>query len=84
MDFMSHSSQDILSFYLNNDALRRQRRFEILLTTFSYLEINTKPIIELLGLLKSIQISSLKNINIAQEIAEERLLVIASFINSTK
>jgi len=84
MDFMSHSSQDILSFYLNNDALRRQRRFEILLTTFSYLEINTKPIIELLGLLKSIKISSLKNINIAQEIAEERLLVIASFINSTK
>ena len=77
-------AQEILSFYLNNDALRRQRRFEILLTTFSYLEIDTKPIIELLGLLKSIQISSLKNINIAQEIAEERLLVIASFINSTK
>jgi hypothetical protein len=40
--------------------------------------------IKLLELLKSIQISKLANINIAQEIAQERLSIITRFIDSTE
>ena len=74
----------ILNFYLKNDGLRRQRRFQIILTAFDYLEINIKPINELLELLNDIEISKLDNLNIAQELAQERLSVIARFLDSTK
>jgi len=73
-----------LNFYLKNDGLRRQRRFQIILTAFDYLEINTKPINELLELLNDIEISKLDNLNIAQELTQERLSVIARFLDSTK
>ena len=81
---LSYSPDEILNFYLKNDGLRRQRRFQIILTAFDYLEINTKPINELLGLLKDIEISKLDNLNIAQELAQERLSVIARFLDPTK
>jgi len=64
--------------------LRRQRRFQIILTAFDYLEINTKSINELLELLNDIEISKLDNLNIAQELTQERLSVIARFLDSTK
>ena len=81
---LSYSPDEILNFYLKNDGLRRQRRFQIILTAFDYLEINTKPINELLELLKGIEISKLDNLNIAQELTQERLSVIARFLDPTK
>ena len=84
MNFLSFNPQEVLNFYLKNDGLRRHKRFQIILTAFDYLDINTKPIIKLLELLKSIQISKLANINIAQEIAQERLSIITRFIDSTE
>ena len=84
MNFLSFSPHEILNFYLKNDGLRRHRRFQLILTAFDCLDINTKPIIELLELLKSIQISKLANINIAEEIVQERLSIITRFLDSTK
>ena len=84
MNFLSFNPQEVLNFYLKNDGLRRHRRFQIILTVFDCLGINTKPIIELLGILKSIQISKLANINIAEEIVQERLSIITQFLDSTK
>ena len=81
---LSYSPEEILNFYLKNDGLRRQRRFQIILTAFDYLEINTKSINELLELLNDIEISKLDNLNIAQELTQERLSVIARFLDSTK
>ena len=83
-DFLSHEPKEILNFYLKTDGLRRRRRFKMILSTFEQIEIDTSPIVELQTQLNSIKISDLKNINIAQELAEERLSVIARFINSTK
>ena len=84
MNFLSFSPHAILNFYLKNDGLRRHRRFQLILTAFDCLGINIKPIIKLLGLLKSIQISKLANINIAEEIVQERLSIITRFLDSTK
>ena len=84
MNFLSFSPQEILNFYLKNDGLRRHRRFQLILIAFDCLGINTKPIIKLLELLKSIQISKLANINIAEEIVQERLSIITRFLDSTK
>jgi tRNA nucleotidyltransferase (CCA-adding enzyme) len=84
MNFLSFSPQEVLNFYLKNDGLRRHRRFQIILTVFDCLDINTKPIIELLDLLKSIQISKLANINIAEEIVQERLSIITRFLDPTQ
>ena len=84
MNFLSFSPHAILNFYLKNDGLRRHRRFQLILTAFDCLGINTKPIIKLLELLKSIQISKLANINIAEEIVQERLSIITRFLDSTK
>ena len=83
-DFLSHEPSEILSFFLKTDGLRRQRRFEIILNTFENLKIDTSPIVQLKIHLNSIKITDLKNLNIAQELAEERLSVIARFIDSTK
>ena len=83
-DFLSHEPQEILSFFLKTDGLRRQRRFEIILNAFENLKIDTSPIVQLKIQLNSIKITDLKNLNIAQELAEERLSVIARFIDSTK
>ena len=83
-DFLSHEPQEILSFFLKTDGLRRQRRFEIILNAFENLKIDTSPIVQLKIHLNSIKITDLKNLNIAQELAEERLSVIARFIDSTK
>ena len=80
-DFLSHKPEEILNFYLKTDGLRRQKRFELILDSFKYLNIDTSPIVELKNQLNSIKISDLKNINIAQELAEERLSVISRFIN---
>ena len=80
-DFLSHKPEEILNFYLKTDSLRRQKRFELILDSFNYLNIDTSPIVELKNQLNSIKISDLKNINIAQELAEERLSVISRFIN---
>ena len=84
MNFLSFSPHAILNFYLKNDGLRRHRRFQLILMAFDCLGINTKPIIKLLELLKSIQISKLANINIAEEIVQERLSIITRFLDSTK
>ena len=84
MNFLSFSPKEILNFYLKNDGLRRHRRFQLILIAFDCLGINTKPIIKLLELLKSIQISKLANINIAEEIVQERLSIITRFLDSTK
>ena len=67
-----------------NQTLWLMQWFQIILTAFDYLEINTKPINELLELLKGIEISKLDNLNIAQELAQERLSVIAQFLDPTK
>jgi len=83
-DFLSHEPSEILSFFLKTDGLRRQRRFEIILNTFENLKIDISPIVQLKIHLNSIKITDLKNLNIAQELAEERLSVIARFIDSTK
>jgi len=83
-EFVDHSPQDILNFFLKSDGLRRQKRFEIILTTFDNLGINTAHIVQLQTLLNSIKISDLKNLNIAQELLEERLSVISRFLKSTK
>ena len=83
-DFLSHEPQEILSFFLKTDGLRRQRRFKIILNAFENLKIDTSLIVQLQIQLNSIKITDLKNLNIAQELAEERLSVIAGFIDSTK
>tara|TARA_B100001175_G_scaffold7658_1_gene6079 strand:- start:729 stop:1808 length:1080 start_codon:yes stop_codon:yes gene_type:complete len=83
-DFLSHKPEEILNFYLKTDGLRRQKRFELILDSFKYLNIDTSPIVQLKNQLNSIKISDLKNINIAQELAEERLSVISRFIHSAK
>ena len=83
-DFLSHNPEEILNFYLKTDGLRRQKRFELILDSFKYLNIDTSPIVELKNQLNSIKISDLKNINIAQELAEERLSVISRFIHPAK
>ena len=80
-DFLSHKPEEILNFYLKSDGLRRQKRFELILDSFKYINIDTSPIVQLKNQLNSIKISDLKNINIAQELAEERLSVISRFIN---
>ena len=83
-DFLSHKPEEILNFYLKTDGLRRQKRFELILDSFKYLNIDTTPIVQLKNQLNSIKISDLKNINIAQELAEERLSVISRFIHPAK
>ena len=83
-DFLSHKPEEILNFYLKTDGLRRQKRFELILDSFKNLNIDTSPIVELKNQLNSIKISDLKNINIAQELAEERLSVISRFIHPAK
>ena len=83
-DFLSHKPEEILNFYLKTDGLRRQKRFELILDSFKYINIDTSPIVELKNQLNSIKISDLKNINIAQELAEERLSVISRFIHPAK
>ena len=83
-DFLSHKPEEILNFYLKTDGLRRQKRFELILDSFKYLNIDTSPIVKLKNQLNSIKISDLKNINIAQELAEERLSVISRFIHPAK
>ena len=81
-DFLSHQPEEILNFYLKTDGLRRQMRFELILESFKNLNIDTSKIDQLKTQLNLIKISDLKNINIAQELAEERLLVITRFIDS--
>ena len=83
-DFLSHKPEEILNFYLKTDGLRRQKRFELILDSFKYINIDTSPIVQLKNQLNSIKISDLKNINIAQELAEERLSVISRFIHPAK
>ena len=83
-DFLSHKPEEILNFYLKTDGLRRHKRFELILDSFKYLNIDTSPIVQLKNQLNSIKISDLKNINIAQELAEERLSVISRFIHPAK
>ena len=80
-DFLSHKPEEILNFYLKTDGLRRQKRFELILDCFKYINIDTSPKKKKKNQLNSIKISDLKNINIAQELAEERLSVISRFIN---
>ena len=83
-DFLSHKPEEILNFYLKTEGLRRQKRFELILDSFKYINIDTSPIVQLKNQLNSIKISDLKNINIAQELAEERLSVISRFIHPAK
>ena len=83
-DFLSHKPEEILNFYLKTDGLRRQKRFELILDSFKFINIDTSPIVQLKNQLNSIKISDLKNINIAQELAEERLSVISRFIHPAK
>ena len=71
-------------FFLKSDGLRRKKRFEIILTVFDNLGLNTAQIVQLQVLLNSIKISDLKNLNIAQELLEERLSVITRFLKSAK
>ena len=83
-NFLSHEPEEILNFYLKTDGLRRQKRFEIILNAFESLNIDASLIVELKTQLNSIRISDLKNLNIAQELAEERLSIIVRFIDSAK
>ena len=83
-DFLAYESEEILNFYLKTDGLRRQKRFDLILDSFENLNIDTSMIDQLKIQLNSIKISDLKNINIAQELTEERLSVISRFINSAK
>jgi len=83
-DFLSHEPEEILNFYLKTDGLRRQKRFEIILDAFESLNIDVSLIVQLKTQLNLIKISDLKNLNIAQELAEERLSIIDRFIDSTK
>ena len=54
------------------------------LNAFESLNIDASLIDELKTQLNSIRISDLKNLNIAQELAEERLSIIVRFIDSAK
>ena len=83
-DFLAYESEEILNFYLKTDGLRRQKRFDLILNSFENLNIDISMIDQLKIQLNSIKISDLKNINIAQELTEERLSVISRFINSAK
>ena len=74
----------MLDFYLKTDSLRRQRRFEKILIAFKELDIDVKPISEILVALKAINVSKLDRALIVEQIAQKRLSVIARFLNPTK
>ncbi len=78
------SAEDILTFFNRTDALRRKQRFEQLLTIFTLLGIEVEPIKQLHNQLDHIDIASLDKSNIAEAIQNEKLSIIALFLNSTK
>ena len=81
---LSHSTEEVLNFYLKTDSLRRQRRFEKILIAFKELRIDIKPISEILVALKTINVSKLDKALIVEQIAQKRLSVIGRFLNPTK
>ena len=81
---LSHSTEEVLNFYLKTDSLRRQRRFEKILIAFKELRIDIKPISEILLALKTINVSKLDKALIVEQIAQKRLSVIGRFLNPTK
>ena len=81
---LSHSTEEVLNFYLKTDSLRRQRRFEKILIAFKELGIDIKPISEILVALKTINVSKLDKALIVEQIAQKRLSVIGRFLNPTK
>jgi len=83
-DFLSHTAQEVLDFYLKTDSLRRQSRFEKILIAFKELGIDVKPISEILVALKTINVSKLEKALIVEQIAQKRLSVIGRFLNPTK
>ncbi len=83
-DFINKSSREIFDFFTQTDALRRQDRFEDLLTVFKLLEIDIVPIKHLKNLLKNIDISRLDKLDFGKAIQIEKRLIIDLFIRSTK
>ena len=81
---LSHSTEEVLNFYLKTDSLRRQRRFAKILIGFKELGIDIKPISEILVALKTINVSKLDKALIVEQIAQKRLSVIGRFLNPTK
>ena len=81
---LSHSTEEVLNFYLKTDSLRRQGRFEKILIAFKELRIDIKPISEILVALKTINVSKLDKALIVEQIAQKRLSVIGRFLNPTK
>jgi len=81
---LNQSSEAIFDFIIGTDALRQQQRFGKLLEVFDCLGINTMPIEQLVGELKTIDVSKLNKTQIGQELARERLAVIRRFLDSTQ
>ncbi len=80
----NQSAEDILTFFNRTDALRRKQRFEQLLRVFVLLGIEVESIKQLRDELDNIDIASLDKSNIAKAIQNEKMSIIALFLNSTK
>ncbi len=83
-EFTANSVKDILDFYLQTDALRRQKRFVKLLNIYGILGFDVEIISNLLEDLKGIDISSLNKERIVEELFAKRLSVIRQFLDTTK
>ncbi len=84
--FMQKDTQAVLEFFNKTDALRRAERFAQLLEIFTLLHVNVKPIVRLREELSDIDVASLNldGNDIGKAIAQKKLLIIDSFLNSTK
>lgn len=82
-NFNKHSENEILNFIITVDAIRQKDRFTELLKVFQALNIDTKPIVNLLQEINKIDANQLQKNNIANELKEKRLAVIRKFIYST-
>ena len=83
-NFRQHSAAAILEFFSKTDALRRGERFQQLLKIFALLGSDIKPIETLLVALNNIDTANLDKHNIAAEIRQRKLSIIALFLQPTK
>ena len=82
--FDEQTVESIYEFFVKTDALRRQERFEDLLSVFQLLLVDVDAIVELKNQLSSIDIASLDKTNIAQAIVDEKRSIIALFLDATQ
>ena len=82
-DFIRHSAKEILDFYLQTDALRREERFAKLLNVFRVLGFDVQMVSQLADGLREIDVSELDKAQIIEELFEKRLSVIRQFLDTT-